>query len=86
MKNVNVFILAALGCTLFSCSDAYEKTQRNVNRDQDVTGIYTMSSWNAPKAADFDGDGTSNRNMMLESSCYNNSVMQINEDGTYDDL
>lgn len=86
MKNLKLLMLAIAGCvTLASCSDDdNDSNNNNDNQNSDLTGTYRMTSWNAPMAVDFDDNGTSSTNMMLESNCYNNSQMTINEDGTYD--
>lgn len=84
MKNLKMLMLAVAGClTLASCSDDDNNDNVNNNPNADITGTYRMTAWNAPTSIDFDGDGTSNINMMNESPCYNNSIMNVNSDGTY---
>jgi hypothetical protein len=76
-------MLAVAVCLTFaSCSDD-EDNNTVGNSNSDLVGTYRLTSWNAPMAVDFDGDGVSNTNMMNESSCYNNSVMRVNKDNTY---
>jgi hypothetical protein len=85
MKNFRLLMIAVAGCLAFtSCSDDDNDTNmNNGNQNADLTGTYRMTSWNAPMGADFNGDGVSGTNMMTESNCYNNSMMTVNNDGTY---
>ena len=83
-------MLAAAGClSLTSCSNDDDNNQVQLNppptqnANADLVGTYRMTSWNSPSSIDFDGDGTSNTNMMNESQCYSNSTMSINNNGTY---
>src|SRR5690606_20300142 len=41
------------------------------------------TSWNGPVARDFNNDGTSSTNFMIESDCFDNSTIVINQNGTY---
>jgi hypothetical protein len=84
MKN-RFFMLAAAGTLALamgaiSCDNDDDNDNNN---NEDLTGTYRMSSWNSPVAVDFDNNGTSSANLMTESSCFDNSTMTINDDGTY---
>lgn len=82
MKNFKLLLLAATVCGITAaCSD--DDNNSTSNQNADLVGTYKLSSWNAPMAVDFDGDGTANTNMMNESDCYTDSMLRVNRDGTY---
>jgi hypothetical protein len=84
MKNFKMLMLAVAGClSLTACSNDDDNNGVNNNTNADLTGTYRMTSWNAPMAVDLNGDGTTNTNVMTETNCYNNSMMTINQNGTY---
>lgn len=80
-------MLAVAGCLVFaSCSDDdsndYFNNTPTVN--QNLEGSYQLTSLTAPNAQDYDNDGDSSTNLVLEGSCYNNSWISFHSDGTYD--
>lgn len=80
MKKLPLLLLAIAGCiTAVSCSDDDDGN----NGSADIAGTYRMTAFNVPTAIDYDEDGDSSVNMMTESNCYNNTVMTINQNGTY---
>ena len=84
MKRFFFLLLGFAGCIgAASCSDDDDGNNNGNNNLRDMAGTYRMSSWNVPTAIDYDDDGDSSTNMMTESTCYNNTVMTLNEDGTY---
>jgi hypothetical protein len=84
MKNFKMLMLAVAGClSLASCSNDDDNNGVNNNTNADLTGTYRVTSWMAPTAVDLDGNGTTSTNMMMESSCYDDSMMTINQNGTY---
>jgi hypothetical protein len=83
MKN-RFFMLAAAGTLALAMGAiSCDNDDDNDNNNEDLTGTYRLSSWNSPVAVDFDNNGTSSANMMTESSCFDNSTMTINNNGTY---
>jgi hypothetical protein len=86
MKRLHTILLVAAGClAITSCSDDDDNNyvpQSNVN--DNLEGSYQLTSANAPSAQDYDNDGDSSANLVLEGSCYNNSWISFHSDGTYD--
>lgn len=76
-------MLAAAGWLALALGTSCNNDDDNENNNDNMAGTYRLSSWNMPVAVDFDNNGTSSTNMMNESNCYNNSVMTVNNDGTY---
>jgi len=81
MKNFRFLMMAVAGCMAFISCDSDDDNGSNANAD--LVGTYNMTSWNAPMAMDFDGNGMTSANFMTESSCYNNSRITLNNNGTY---
>ncbi|RZJ66306.1 MAG: hypothetical protein EOO50_10260 [Flavobacterium sp.] len=81
MKKITYFLLALAGCMWAGCSS--DDDGNNNNQNADIVGTYRMTAFNSPTAIDYDDDGDSSVNMMTESDCYNNTVMTLNEDGTF---
>lgn len=48
-----------------------------------VQGTYVMTAFNTSIPVDLNGDGVSNNNHMLETSCYNNSFLVLNNNNTF---
>lgn len=78
-----MLMLAVVGSLSLGACSSDDDNNANVNPNADLVGTYKMTAWNAPMSLDFNGDGTSNTNMMNESTCYNNSEMIIENDGSY---
>ena len=82
MKNFKVLLLAvAASWALTSCTD--DDAGNNVNVSGDLTGTFSLTSLVAPSSQDFDEDGDSNTNLVLEGECYNRSWISFKGDGTY---
>lgn len=77
MKKFKFVLLAAAGCFVLACDDDRDTGNR------DITGTYDLTAFNTPIPVDYDGDGISSTNMVDETSCYNDSRITINRDGTY---
>jgi hypothetical protein len=84
MKKVHTLMLALAGCLAFtSCSD--DDSNNNTNPvNQNLSGAYQLTAANAPTAQDYDNDGDSSSNLVLEGGCYNDSWISFHNDGTYD--
>jgi len=86
MKKVQLSIIAMAGClALFSCDSNDDDNNGNGNLADDLTGTYELSRLNAPSAQDYDNDGDSNADLVLEGSCYNASWITFRQDGTYEE-
>ena len=86
MKKFKLFMLALTGCLgLASCSSDDEGTDMNGEVSADLVGTFELTSLNAPFSQDYDEDGDSNTNLVLEGSCYNDSWISFHSDGTYDE-
>lgn len=86
MKNFKLFMLALTGCIgLASCSSDDEGTDTNGEVSADLVGTFELTSLVAPMTQDYDDDGDSNTNLVLEGSCYNDSWISFHSDGTYDE-
>lgn len=82
MKRLTLLLLAFAGCiTAVSCSS--DDDGDNNNNMSEVAGTYRMTAFNSPTAIDYDDDGDSSTNMMTESDCYNNTVLTLNQNGTF---
>jgi hypothetical protein len=55
----------------------------NVINPTSVAGTYRMTAFNTGIPTDLNHDGTSSTNQMLETTCFNNSLIEINPDGTF---
>jgi len=86
MKNFKLFMFAVAGCLgLASCSSDDEGTDTNGEVSTDLVGTFELTSMVAPFEQDYDNDGDSNTNLVLEGSCYNDSWISFHSDGTYDE-
>lgn len=83
MKRLTLLMFAAAGClAVTSCASDDDSGNNNVNSD--LTGTYDLTAATAPTSQDYDGDGDSNTNLVLEGACYNESWISFHNDGTYD--
>ena len=55
----------------------------NVINPDSVAGTYRMTAFNTGIPTDLNHDGTTSTNQMLETSCFNNSFITINPNGTF---
>lgn len=86
MKKFKLFMLALTGCVgLGSCTSDDEGTDMNGEVSADLVGTFELTALTAPDAQDYDLDGDSNTNLVLEGSCYNDSWISFHSDGTYDE-
>ena len=82
MKKAQLFMLAVAGCfALTSC----EKDDVSNDLNSDLKGTYELTSLIVPTEEDYDSDGDSNINLVMEGTCYNDSWISFHEDGTYDE-
>lgn len=85
MKKLQLWMFAAAGCLLLtSCSDDDDNNGTN-DLSTDLVGTYELTTLNAPSAQDYDNDGDTNTNLVLEGACYNESWISFHEDGTYNE-
>ncbi|MBA9074217.1 hypothetical protein GGR22_002384 [Flavobacterium gossypii] len=83
IKNKITVRAAALGCLVFFSCEHCDDDSNTAGISADLVGLYEMSSWNSPSAADLDNDGDSSANMMAESPCYDNSIIVLLQNGTF---
>lgn len=84
MKKIQSYLLVAAGCVaLTSCSDDDNGGGNNVSAD--LTGTYELTSATTGQAQDYDNDGDSSTNLVLEGNCYNDSWISFHSDGTYEE-
>ena len=55
----------------------------NIINTASVAGTYRMTAFNTGIPTDLNHDGTTSTNQMLETTCYNNSSLIINANGTF---
>ena len=80
MKTLRLSFIALAGCLgILSCSD----DDSDNNNGNGVAGTYNLTMVSISDQIDFDQDGTANSDLMLESPCYLDSHIIINNDGTY---
>lgn len=75
MKIIKLLFAIILFITALSCTDDDNK--------KDISGIYKLTAVNAPRATDFNKDGTPSINLMDESNCYQSSFIELRQDGTF---
>lgn len=86
MKKFKLFMLALTGCLgLASCAADDEGTDTNGEVSADLVGTFELTALDVPIAQDYDDDGDTNTNLVLEGSCYNDSWISFHSDGTYDE-
>lgn len=84
MKKLQSILWATAGClALVSCSDDDNGGSNNVSAE--LTGTYELTSAVAPQAQDYDNDGDSSTNLVLEGNCFNDSWISFHADGTYEE-
>ncbi len=75
-------MIVLAGCfTVNSCADDSDDNPL----DESLIGSYRLTSAILPNAQDFDNDGDTSTNAVLEGSCYNDSWISFHENGTYDE-
>lgn len=85
MKNFKLSMMALIACLgLASCSSDDEGTNTG-EVSSDLVGTFELTAMNVPFEQDYDNDGDSNTNLVLEGTCYNDSWISFHSDGTYDE-
>jgi len=91
MKNYKYTLLFILTVTLFSCSkedsisDSTLKMsnfQTTINPDE-LVGQWKLSAMTADTLVDLNKDGTGDKNLLKESSCFNDMKVVFNPDRTF---
>lgn len=82
IKNKIAVQIAAFGCLAFSSCHHCDDSE-TIAANADLVGLYEMSSWNSPSATDLNNDGDSSANMMAESPCYDDSILVLQQNGTF---
>lgn len=78
-------MLAAAGCLALTSCTSDDDTNGNANVSAKLVGTYELTALTAPLTQDYDGDGDSSSNLVMEGNCYNNSWISFHSDGTYDE-
>lgn len=53
------------------------------NTGNSIAGTYILTAFNSSVPTDLNNDGTTSVNQMTESSCFNNMLMTLNNNGTF---
>ena len=81
MKNFTTLMIVLACCfTVNSCSDDSDDNPLS----NGLTGSYRLTSAILPTAQDFDNDGDTSTNAVVEGPCYNDSWISFHDNGTYD--
>lgn len=85
MKRLFLLTLIAAGClAMTSCTDD-DNNSDNGTVSSALKGTFELTSLVVPTAQDYDNDGDTNTNLVLEGSCYNDSWISFHSNGTYDE-
>ena len=88
MKRIPFLVSSLFLITLFSISSCnVEPIDKdilgNIINSTSVAGTYRMTSFNTGISTDLNNDGVASTNQMLETTCFNGSIIVINPDGTF---
>lgn len=88
MNRIKFSASVLLTITLFSISSCNVEPLDsdlfgNIINTTSVAGTYTMTAFNTGIPTDLDNDQVASTNQMLETTCFNNSIIVINPDGTF---
>lgn len=83
MKKLSVSLLAVAALAIASCTGNDDDSNNNVSSN--LTGTYELTSATSATAQDYDGDGDSNKDLVLEGTCFNDSWISFHENGTYEE-
>ncbi len=74
--------------TFTSCTTSIEPVDQdllgNLVNPTSIVGAYRMTAFNTGIPTDLNNDGTSSINQMSETTCFNNSILTLNADYTFD--
>lgn len=87
MKRIKLLAtLTLFSAVLFtSCGDTepVDEAVLTGNANDDITGTYRLTAFNTDVQTDLNRDGNKSTNQMTETTCFNNSLITLNEDGTF---
>ena len=85
IKLAAILLSSILLISIFSCNVEPVDADLfgNVLNTASVSGTYRMTAFNTGIPTDLNNDGSSSTNQMLETTCFNNSLIVINPDGTF---
>ncbi len=73
--------------TFTSCTTSIEPVDQdllgNLVNPTSIVGTYTMTAFNTGIPTDLNNDGTTSINQMSETTCFNNNIMTLNADHTF---
>ena len=73
--------------TFTSCTTSIEPVDQdllgNLVNPTSIVGAYTMTAFNTGIPTDLNNDGTASINQMTETTCFNNSILTLNADYTF---
>lgn len=89
MKNIKLvagIFLILTAFTFTSCETEPIDSAINLddfNQVTSVSGSYLMTAFNTSIPTDLNNDGTASTNQMNETTCFNNSILVLNQDNTF---
>lgn len=88
MNRIKFSVSVLIVITLFSISSCNiepidNDLLGNIINPSSVSGTYRMTAFNTGIPTDLNHDGTASTNQMLETSCFNESIIVLNPDGTF---
>ncbi|MFK7750151.1 MAG: hypothetical protein AB8B65_17295 [Kordia sp.] len=72
-----ILLLSAFSLFLVACSSDDDAPAPA----DPIVGTWKMTSYEVENSYDFNNDGTANRDLLIETNCYQNETIQINEGG-----
>lgn len=75
-KIIYALAVGFVGLGLNSC-DAWEDESYHESSSVILPGVWKLTELNLETPYDFNGDGTSNTNLMVETNCYQNELMSF---------
>ncbi len=84
MKKTFIFSLSILfSCFVLNSCDPWEDDSYHESTGAvELTGTWKLTTLNLTIPYDFNGDGTENTDLMVETNCYQNELMDFADDGT----
>lgn len=81
MKTIKILIFVAIvSLPVISCNN---DDDNSTNNNSDIAGEYNLTYLYIPEATDYNQDGISSQDLLMESSCYLDSQIVLNEDMSY---
>ena len=78
MKITKLIALLLVSVITFSCGSDDDGDSGTIS----INGTWKMTGFLSENAYDLNGDGTASNNVIVETGCYQNELIIINDDGT----